>query len=899
MLTGDYNYLVSSRLQSRIVNSRRPSVARRGPITPPSHLRQPPLPQTPNLDQQLAKLPLPVNRYQQRLKLIRLILRSILALGILATIAFCIIFWQVALALPSPNQVVRQSGYDNKIYDRHGELLYDFYQDQRRESFSLSQAGNYLINATIAVEDKDFYNHRGFDFLTIMRIPYYYFTKGRLVGGSTLTQQLTKMMLLSSERTAIRKFRELILSMQIENLYSKEQILEMYLNEAPYGGNLNGANLAARSYFGKQMNELTLAQAAMIAGLPQAPTRYSPYTGRYTTDNEPLWQVRTKGVLRRMREDGYIGEQEEQAAIEELKTFEFSKLKEIGQIKAPHFVFYVEDQLREMLGDDLVNAGGLIVHTTLDYQLQASSEAIVKEEIAKVVNKGISNGAMLILDPQSGEILSMVGSRDFFDQDIDGQFNVTAHPQALRQPGSSIKPLVYLAMLQNGATAATVFADVPTTFQVNDKITPYQPKNYDGKFRGPVSMREALGNSYNIPAVKALTYVGVENFLRFAYNAGLSTFEPSAANLQRFGPAIALGGAEVKMLEMSSTYAAFANGGYKIAPTAILRIDNMREQTLYRQQKVKGQQIFGEAEAFIINDILSDNNARTIAFGANSQLNTKQPIAVKTGTTNSMKDNWTIGWSQNFLVHVWVGNNDGSPMKSVASGITGASPIWRRSVDNLLANGYSAPDWQVPANVQKHLVDAISGYPAHDDFPTKEEYFVANTLGNVPDPIHQKIAVCKGQHKIASPAQIAAGEHEEKEFIVLQEADPYSQDGKNRYQEAIDAWINSQADGRYNFPRENCGSNEDLSVRIYDLPNEIAITTLKFRVRADSGKGIEKVEVYLDNQKKEEFSGSDQVYEWTLDKGVYEIKAKAFSRDGKQAESPLYKVGVGGAQLEE
>lgn len=836
----------------------------------------------------------------QRLRIIRLILRLVLLLGLLSLLIFCFIFWRVALALPAPNQVVRQSGFDNKIYDRHGELLYDFFTDQRREAFSLSEVGTHLINATIAVEDKDFYQHKGFDFLTLVRIPYYYLTQGRLVGGSTLTQQLTKMMLLTNERTAIRKFRELILSMQIENLYSKEKILEMYLNEAPYGGNLHGANLAARNYFNKPMNQLSVAQAAMIAGLPQSPARYSPFSGRVSDEGEPLWQVRTKGVLRRMREDGYIGVQDEQDAIAELATFEFSKMRELGKIKAPHFVFYVEDQLREMLGDELVNAGGLAVHTSLDYALQASSEAIVKQEIEKVANMGISNGALLVLEPSSGEILAMVGSRDFFDQEIDGQFNVTAHPQALRQPGSSIKPLVYLALLMNkAASAATVFADVPTTFAQNEKITPYQPKNYDGKFRGLVSLRESLGNSYNIPAVKALTYVGVENFLHFAYNAGLSTFEPSAANLQRFGPAIALGGAEVKMLEMASAYASFANGGYKVQPVSILQIDNMKGQNIYRQQKVKGQQIFAEGETFIINHILSDNAARSIAFGTNSLLNTKKPIAVKTGTTNSMKDNWTIGWNSNFLVHVWVGNNDGMPMKSVASGITGASPIWRRTVDHLIALGYQTPDWVQPSSVSKHLVDAISGYPAHDNYPTKEEYFAANTLPTLPDPIHQKIAVCKGENKIATPAQLASGEHEEKEFIVMKEDDPFSQDEINRFQAGIDAWRQNQEDARYHYPTESCGSQDDVSVRIYDLPNETEITTIKFRVRADSGKGIDKVEVFLNNQKKEEFANYDQSFEWTLDKGVYEVKAKAFSRDGKEAESPVYKIGVGGAKVED
>jgi penicillin-binding protein 1C len=781
-------------------------------------------------------------------------------------------------------------------------LLYDFYQDQRREPFEIGEVGANLINATIAIEDKDFYKHAGFDYLTIVRIPYYYLTQGRVVGGSTLTQQLTKMMLLTSEKKIIRKFRELILSMQIEKLFTKDKILEMYLNEASYGGNINGVNLAARIYFGKNMSDLTVAEAAVLAGLPQSPTRYSPFTGRFSDDGTPLWKIRARGVLRRMLEDGYVGNGEYEAAVAELETFAFSRNQDYGEIKAPHFVFYVEEELRKMYGDEIVDAGGLVVKTTLDYDLQASSEAIVSREIEKVLNVDITNGAALVLNPQNGEILAMVGSRNFFDTEIDGQFNVTAHPQALRQPGSSIKPLVYLALLEQGATPATLFVDVPTTFQVNELIEPYDPKNYDGKFRGPVTLREALGNSYNIPAVKALAHVGIEEFLNFAYRAGLSTLEPTRTNLSRYGLAMALGGADVRMIEMTGAYASFGNGGYKVEPRAILEVDSVQGQQLFRQQSVRGERIFEEGEVYLINNILSDNGARTAAFGANSQLNTKLPIAVKTGTTNAMRDNWTIGWNSNFLVHVWVGNNDYSPMKNVASGITGASPIWRAIIDHLVVSGYPTPEWEIPASVEKRTVDAISGYPTHDEYPTKEEYFVRNTVGALPDPIHAKMAVCKGQNKLATSAQLVNGESEDKEFIVLREIDPYSEDGRNRFQEAIDTWVAGQGDGRYHYPTEMCGDSQAVSVVIYDLSDkmETSVNYVKFRVRADSGKGVEKVELYLNGVKKEEKSGSDSFdVEWQLDKGIYEIKAKAMSRDGQVVETGVYKVAVGGAKFEE
>ncbi|MBQ6437937.1 transglycosylase domain-containing protein [bacterium] len=822
----------------------------------------------------------------------------ILLLGIGALVAFTLFFWSVAASLPAPNQVVRDSGFSTKIYDRHGELLYDFYADAWREPFTLDQVSPHLINATVAVEDKDFYKHSGFDFLTIVRIPYYYLTQHRVVGGSTLTQQLTKMMLLTNERKIMRKFRELILSMQIEKMFTKDQILEMYLNESPYGGNIHGANLAAQQYFHTNVSDLSVAQAAVIAGLPQAPGRYSPFAGYTNDEGEYYWHIRASGVLRRMLEDGYISQSAYQDALAELDTFEFTR--QISDIKAPHFVFYVEDLLRDMYGDEMVDAGGLEVYTTLDYQLQASAEAIVASEIDKVADSyGISNGAALVLDPQTGQILSMVGSRDYFSSDIDGQFNVTAHPQALRQPGSSIKPLVYLAFLQQGGTAAHMFADVPTTFQANELITPYTPKNYDGKFRGPVSLRNSLGNSFNIPAVKALSYVGMQNFLSFAEKAGISTLAPTPENLQNLGVALALGGGEIHMIELAGAYCAFANGGYKVEPTAILQVKTVQGDVLFQQNDVRGAQVFGEDETFIINDILSDNSARMLEFGANSLLNTGRPIAVKTGTTNQMKDNWTIGWSQSFLVHVWVGNNDATPMKSVASGITGASPIWRAIVNRLVELGYPTPEFVQPKNVIKAQVDDLSGYPEHDGFPAHEEYFVKNTLPTGNDPIHTKLKLCRGEaNKLATDSQINVGDYDEREYIVMRENDPISQDGVNRWQMGIDAWAADQGDERYHAPTETCGVNSDLSVAFYGISNgeNTELDHIKFGVRASSETGVEKIELYRNGERISEEHAAHFETEWQLNRGIYELKAVVTSRDGKQAETVI-KVGVGGDKV--
>ncbi len=833
------------------------------------------------------------------LKFWRNFLLILLILEILAMASFVIFFWQVAKNLPAPGQVVRQDGFSTRIYDRNGVLLYDFYQDQKREPVDISKISQNLINATVAVEDKDFYNHGGFDYLTILRIPYYYLTQGRVVGGSTLTQQLTKMMLLTNERKIIRKFRELILSMQIEERFTKDQILNMYLNEAPYGGNVVGVSLAAKMYFNKLVSDLTVAEAAFLAGLPQSPSRYSPYAGRTNDAGVPLWQERATAVLRRMQEDGYISKLQEQDALADLDSFTFAP--QYTEMKAPHFVYYVQDQLREMYGDDLVDGGGLQVYTTLDYNVEASVEAIVKEEVAKVAKLKISNGAALVMNPQNGEILAMVGSKDFNAQDIDGQFNVVANPTALRQPGSSIKPLVYEAFLeQAGGTAATVFADVPTTFQANDKITPYTPRNYDGKFRGPVNLRESLGNSFNIPAVKALAQVGMENFLNLAYKAGLSTLAPTGANLQNLGLSLALGGGEIRMIDLSEAYSSFANEGKKVEPVAILQVNDVKGNTLYKYAATEGEQIFNKNVTFILNDILMDNNARATEFGLNSQLNTKLPIAVKTGTTNNLRDNWTIGWSKTFLVHTWVGNNDNSEMSGVVSGITGAAPIWRRIVNTLVAFGYETPAFAMPDGVEKLKVDAISGYPEHNGFATKEEYFVKNTAGALPDPIHQKIWVCKGQNKIATDAQKVAGDNEEKEYVIMKENDPVSEDGVNRWQIGIDNWIASQDKDLYKYPTEMCGDTREMSVAIFDLEDGStrALDKIKFRVKADSSAGISKIEVYLDGTKKEEKSGENEFeLEWQLSAQVHEVYAKAYSRDGKESTTKTYKVGVSNVEV--
>lgn len=838
----------------------------------------------------------PSEKKLRRIKTWRTIALSFCALVVLGIIAFLLMFVWFSKDLPQPGEVIRREGYSSKIYDRDGELLYDLFQEERRQPSRIEDIPQVLKNATIAIEDRDFYKHGGFDFLTIIRIPYNLIFRQRVVGGSTLTQQLVKNALLTNERTIIRKFKELILSIQIERKFSKDEILTMYLNEAPYGGNIWGVATAVETYFDKPMTELSIVESAFLAGLPQRPSVYSPYSTRLDENGEPYWKMRTQVVLKAMQDNDYISNEEYQQSLEELNDLTFDRT--ISEIKAPHFVFYVQSQLEEMFGEELLLKGGLTVTTTLDWELQELAQTVVTEEVEDVAKYDISNGAALAVQPQTGEILAMVGSKDYFDEEIGGQFNVVV--DGLRQPGSAIKPITYLAMIKRGFTPATMIMDVPTTFARNEQDKPYTPKNYDDQFRGPVSLRQALGSSLNIPAVKSLATVGLEEFLTLAYEMGIETFEPSVKNLQRFGLALTLGGGEVYMLDLADAYSIFANGGRKVEAIAILKVEDSDGKVLFEHKQTQGKRVIEEGEAFLINHILSDNNARLLAFGANSLLNTGRPIAVKTGTTNDMKDNWTIGWSREILVASWVGNNDNTSMSYVASGITGASPIWRRIILGSLDMGYAAPDWQIPSTVEQIEVDAISGYPSHDNFPSKFDYAIRGTVPPSPDPIHRLVEVCKGENdKLATEAKIAAGDYDKREFIFAFAEDPVSEDGVNRWQIGIDAWIASQDDSRYRVPTEYCGDLADVSVRL-KKPNDkqnFKDQEVEVEIRAGSYDGIEKLELYVNDKLLETIVGKSEYQgKINLAPGKYELYAKAYAKNGKDRTSDKVRIGVGGIE---
>lgn len=604
-----------------------------------------------------------------------------------------------------------------RILDRNGQLLFRIYEDENRTLIPIGEVSSYLKDATVAIEDQNFYKHHGFSIKGIFRAMWKNFSKQTVQGGSTITQQLVKNRLLSNEKTYRRKLRELLLSLLVERIYTKEQILEMYLNTVAYGGSTYGIEETAWRYFNKSARDLSLAEAALLAGLPQAPSTYTPFGA-----NPELAYARQAEVLRRMVEDGYISQLQADQARKEKLVFNQDRI----DIAAPHFVMYVRKLLAERYGENVVAKGGLEVRTTLDLDLQNLTQEIVSAEIAKLANFRISNGAALVTNPKTGEILAMVGGANYFDFANDGQVNVTIRP---RQPGSSIKPLTYALAFEQGKTAATVVDDSPVVYQIAGS-KPYAPKNYDGRFRGRVTLREALASSYNIPAVKLLAELGVNDLIDQAQAMGISTWQDRS----RFGLSLTLGGGEVLMTDLAAAYSTFANLGYAVKTNPFLEITNYKGETLYRNDCALKQTncyedlILSPKSAYLITDILSDNQARTPAFGAFSVLTIPgQQVAVKTGTTNSMKDNWTIGYTSDRLVATWVGNNDNTPMSYVASGITGASPIWNKIMVSLL-DAEQPHLFAVPANMVKVKVCAATGTLPCSACPrVVEELFVEGT----------------------------------------------------------------------------------------------------------------------------------------------------------------------------
>ena len=574
--------------------------------------------------------------------------------------------------LPDINLIYNPPKLSSKIFDRNGNLLYKFYEEENRTWVTLDRIPKKFIEATISIEDKEFYRHKGLSIKGIIKATIYNFKKSngdKLRGGSTISQQLVKNIFLTNEKSFERKIKEAILTIKIEYKLSKNEILERYFNQVSYGGEAYGVQEAAQKYFGKNVWELNDGEITYLAGLPAAPSSYS-----YFGNNPELGISRQKRVIEEMIAANYINKEEGEKILKQKLIFRKRK----QNIEAPHFVFYIKNILENKYGFVNFEKQGLNIFTSLDLDIQKEAEKIVNEEIEKVKNLKISNGAALVIGVKNGDILAMVGSKNYEATDIDGNVNVTT---SLRQPGSSIKPINYLLALEKGRNQDSYIEDSPVSYYVPGQRV-YSPQNYNGKYMGKVTLRTALASSLNIPSVKLLAENGVNNMIDLAEKMGITSWKER----NRYGLSLALGSGEVKMTEMAQAYSIFANLGEKIEINPIYKIDNYLGENIYKKEK-EIENIIDADLTLTINNILSSDEARSPIFGLNSKLKIdNKTVAVKTGTTNNLKDNWCIGWTPSYLVASWVGNNDGSPMSWVASGVSGATPIWNKIMTKILSN---------------------------------------------------------------------------------------------------------------------------------------------------------------------------------------------------------------------
>lgn len=557
-----------------------------------------------------------------------------------------------------------------RIYDRNGILLYEVINEGRRIEVPLDRIPFAMRWATVATEDDTFYENPGFDPPSIARAAWQWITEGEIVsGGSTITQQLVRQIVFSyeerNEQTLRRKLKEAALAWVMTRQYSKDEILELYLNEVYYGNLAYGIEAASQTYFGKPATGLTVAECAFLAGMVQSPYLYDPYV------NFADAKVRQRQVLDLMVRHGYLSAADAEFAFNEKPLVVTDLASPDVSLLAPHFTVEVRRQLAELPGIDpeLVSRGGLNIYTTLSLDLHNQIEEIARQHVAEVRDEhNLTNAAVVVLNPNTGEVLTMLGSIDYADETIDGAVNNVLAPH---QPGSAMKPLTYATALEQGWQPADVLWDVPMIYDTG--VGEYEPRNYDNRFHGPQRLRDALANSYNIPAVTLLREVGVPSLLEMAQRLGIQTL---GADASQYGLSLTLGGGEVTPMDMATAFSVFANGGHRITPHLIARVEDLQGHILYQAPAEPGEQVLDPRVAFVISDMLSDNAARTPMMGAQSPLLLDFPAAVKTGTTNDYRDNWTVGYTPHVVVAVWAGNTDNKPMTEGTSGLTGAAPIW-------------------------------------------------------------------------------------------------------------------------------------------------------------------------------------------------------------------------------
>lgn len=757
---------------------------------------------------------------------------AVIALTTLGILASLVIFAYFAKDLPSPGnfreRVVAES---TKIYDRSGtHLLYEVHGEEKRTVIPFADMPDVIKYATIALEDQGFYSHFGVQPTAILRAVFKdIVTFNAAQGGSTITQQLVKNTLLTNEKSLARKVKEVILAIELEAKYSKDEILEMYLNEIPYGSNAYGIEAAAQTFFGKPARELSLDEAALLAALPQATTYYSPYGSR----TEALAGRQTY-ALKQMATLGYISDEQRDAAIAIDTLSKIQPQKDI--IAAPHFVMYIKEQLQEKFGDRAVEEGGYKVITTLDWDKQVAAEKAVREGAEKNTSWKASNAALVAIDPKNGQVLAMVGSKDYFDTSIDGQVNVTTRE---RQPGSSFKPYVYLTAFIKGYTPETLLYDTETEFDTGEEKS-YKPQNYDGKFRGPLPMKEALAQSLNIPAVKTLYLAGVTDSIATAKSLGIQGLNDP----RRLGLSLVLGGGEVKLLDHVHAYATLANGGVKQPLATILRIDNAQGNVIETFSSTPGERVIDEKYVAMLEHIMSTNDYRAPVFGENSPLRfNDRDVAAKTGTTNEFRDGWTLGFTPSIAVGVWAGNNDNSPMVQGADGVNVAAPIWRAFLNTVLTN-YSTekfPKYEPEKDIEKPM---LSG---------KLEQQKNLDVCEIPG---------EKKHYCLANKYCPSDERKERDFVEAHDIlhyvnrgdprGPIPDDPKNdpqykRWEEGVKDWYKKEKQKGVivdEAPEDECKEDDFKKYRpsvSLQTPGSVATNTLKATATVDAPYGVKKV----------------------------------------------------------
>lgn len=753
---------------------------------------------------------------------------SLYLLGVFVLVIVFLFAWY-SKDLPTPGKIRNlTSEASTRLFDRSGKSLYTISGEKRRIIIESKDIPEIVKQATIAIEDKRFYSHPGLDVRGLARAFLYGGSRG---GGSTITQQFVKNALLTNERTFDRKIKEAILSVQLEFLYTKDEILTMYLNEIPYGGNNYGVESAAKAFFGKTAKELTIAEAATLAALPQSPSTLSPY-GQYTD----RLIARRNLTIDLMLEEGYINAQQ----AEEAKATQLSVKPRSESIAAPHFVLYVKEWLTnyftEELGDaqlaeQKVEAGGLVVTTTLDLDKQNMAQEVVSSQVDALKRYKASNAGAVVIDPTTGEIIVMVGSVDYFQEQF-GAYNVTV---AKRQPGSSFKPIVYAASFKENYNPSSILFDVRTDFGN------YEPDNYDGRFRGPISIRDALGQSLNIPAVKILDLIGLDKAMRTAADLGITTL----TDKDRYGLSLVLGGGEVMPLEMATAYGVFANNGLLVPTNPILKVTDSNGKVLIdRTQNKDSRQVIDPQVAFLITDVLADVNAKRPVFGGFMSYLTlrNQVAATKTGTTNLYKDAWTVGYTPYYSAAVWAGNNDNSSMNA-AGGSIAAAPIWDRIMENLHAD-LPAKNFTRPDGIVEVEVDKLSNKLPVEGSNKIKDLFARWSVPRERDDVNQRVRVCR-ENGLLADSSIPDEVTEIRVFKYVRSEKP----NNPKWESPVRAW--AEANG-YNQkpPTEKCSLNSSAvpQITLTSPTNNQTITGSSFEITANASapSGVESVSFAVD-----------------------------------------------------